>query len=350
MPTLAAVLIMAAIGSIRPHEILTIFRTGREAQIGMVSTFLATLFLPVAAAVGIGVALSLLLQLNREAMDLAVVQLVRQPDGHFIERPAPDRLGDGVTVLDVYGSLLYAGARTLQARLPNPAAANDSTTRRDSPAASAVPASAPPSSSWWANSRSRWPRKAGGCTSAASILGLRAGSGTADGSRSTARCGSSKRPIWSAPRRRRPSMSPRHGWSPTEGVTAGEDPTGMRTARRRLRRTAVRMTLGRTRLSASPGSSRRPSWTASVRGHCCANSAGAIQLHARGMSVPPEPYQARGRQVSFRNAVSPAPATAGSADKATTATYAGTSHAMPATTSWVATHGAVPPNKAEASP
>ena len=121
MPTLAAVLIMAAIGSVRPHEIVTILRTGREAQIGMVSTFLATLFLPVAAAVGIGVALSLLMQLNREAMDLAVVQLVLQPDGRFVERPAPDRLGDGVTVLDVYGSLLYAGARTLQARLPNPA-------------------------------------------------------------------------------------------------------------------------------------------------------------------------------------------------------------------------------------
>ena len=55
----------------------------------MVSTFLATLFLPVAAAVGIGVALSLLLQLNREAMDLAVVELVPLPDGRFAEEPAP---------------------------------------------------------------------------------------------------------------------------------------------------------------------------------------------------------------------------------------------------------------------
>jgi SulP family sulfate permease len=119
MPTLAAVLIFAAVGSIRPREIATIFRTGREAQIAIVCTFLATLFLPVAAAVGIGVALSLLLQLNREAMDLAVVQLVPQPDGRFVERPAPERLGAGVTVLDVYGSLLYAGARTLQARLPS---------------------------------------------------------------------------------------------------------------------------------------------------------------------------------------------------------------------------------------
>ena len=124
MPTLAAVLIIAAIGSIRPREIATIFRSGREAQIGIVCTFLATLFLPVAAAVGIGVALSLLMQLNREAMDLAVVELVPLPDGRFAEAPAPKRLTGGVTILDVYGSLLYAGARTLQARLPNPTGAD----------------------------------------------------------------------------------------------------------------------------------------------------------------------------------------------------------------------------------
>ena len=34
-------------------------------------------------------ALSLLLQLNREAMDLAVVELVPRDDGRFEERPAP---------------------------------------------------------------------------------------------------------------------------------------------------------------------------------------------------------------------------------------------------------------------
>jgi SulP family sulfate permease len=74
--------------------------------------------------VGIGVALSLLLQLNREALDLSVVELVRRPDGRFAEQPAPERLPSrSVTVLDVYGSLYYAGARTLEAQLPDPAGA-----------------------------------------------------------------------------------------------------------------------------------------------------------------------------------------------------------------------------------
>ena len=84
------------------------------------TTFGATLFLPVAAAVGIGVALSLLLQLNQEAIDLSVVQLVEE-DGQLVERAAPTTLASHtVTILDVYGSLFYAGSRTLQARLPDP--------------------------------------------------------------------------------------------------------------------------------------------------------------------------------------------------------------------------------------
>jgi SulP family sulfate permease len=124
MPTLAAILIFAAISSIRTDRILLVFRTGRPSQIAFTTTFLATLFLPVAAAVGIGVALSLLLQLDREALDLRVVELRMRPDGLIEERPAPGRLeSESATVLDVYGSLYYAGARTLEARLPDPARA-----------------------------------------------------------------------------------------------------------------------------------------------------------------------------------------------------------------------------------
>ncbi|MDQ2873333.1 MAG: SulP family inorganic anion transporter [Actinomycetota bacterium] len=121
VPTLAAILILAAAGSLRLGELTTIWRTGRISQIAVVTTFLATLFLPVAAAVGIGIALSLMLQLNQEAMDLRVVELVTSADGRFEERPAPAKLtSHQVTALDVYGSLMYAGSRTLQAHLPDP--------------------------------------------------------------------------------------------------------------------------------------------------------------------------------------------------------------------------------------
>jgi len=121
LPTLAAVLIYAAASSLRINRIDTVWRAGLASQISLLTTFAATLFLPIAAAVGIGVGLSLLLQLNREALDLRVVSLTRRADGRVVEHPAPNRLPSrAVTTLDIYGSLQFAGARTLQTALPDP--------------------------------------------------------------------------------------------------------------------------------------------------------------------------------------------------------------------------------------
>ena len=121
IPTLAAVLIFAAVSSLRAGRIDTVLRTGLPSRIAFSATLAATLLLPVPAAVGIGVILSLLLQLNQEAIDLTVVRLTPDQDQHLIQTPAPATLpSHQVTLLDVYGSLLFAGARTLQAHLPDP--------------------------------------------------------------------------------------------------------------------------------------------------------------------------------------------------------------------------------------
>jgi SulP family sulfate permease len=119
-PTLAALLIVAAVGSIHPSHITSILRTSATSRVALVATFIATLFLPVATAVGFGVALSLILQLNQEAMDLKIVRLVPTPAGWREEKPERFLASGTVTVLDVYGSLLYAGSRTLQSHLPDP--------------------------------------------------------------------------------------------------------------------------------------------------------------------------------------------------------------------------------------
>jgi SulP family sulfate permease len=124
--TLAAVLVVASIGAIRPARILSVWRAGAQSRIAMTTTFVATLFLPVAAAVGIGAALSLLLQVNRESMDLRIVELVPRPDGTVLEQDPPAVLPDStVTTLDVHGSLFYAGARALEASLPEPAGSHE---------------------------------------------------------------------------------------------------------------------------------------------------------------------------------------------------------------------------------
>lgn len=121
MATLAGLLIAAAVGALRAGEMLTIMRTSATSRIALLTTFIATLVLPIPAAVGVGVALSLLLQLNQDAMDLTVVELIPTPEGRWEERPSPAVLeGHRVTLLDAYGSLLYAGAKTLDRRLPDP--------------------------------------------------------------------------------------------------------------------------------------------------------------------------------------------------------------------------------------
>jgi len=124
LPTLSAVLIFFGVRAFQPGQISAVWRTGPISQVAIITTCTATLLLPVAAAVGIGVGLSLILQLNRDAMDLQVVELIPLEDGRAAEAPPPDQLPSRrVTILNVYGSLLYAGSRTLQAKLPDPSKA-----------------------------------------------------------------------------------------------------------------------------------------------------------------------------------------------------------------------------------
>ena len=121
MATLAAVLIYAAIRAIQVESVKLTLRHSTISQLAGITTFLCTLLLPVAAAVGIGVVVSLLLQLNREALDLTVVRLVPSADGNVSEEPAPQRLVSlGIVMLDVHGSLMFAGAKTLEAWLTDP--------------------------------------------------------------------------------------------------------------------------------------------------------------------------------------------------------------------------------------
>lgn len=119
--TLAAVLVYAGVGATKPVEIVAVARAGVIPAVAMATTFVAVLTLPIAQAVGVGLVASLLLQLNQEALDLRVVRLVPDDHGRLTETNVPSQVGPGeVVVLDAYGSLFYAGARTLQRHLPRP--------------------------------------------------------------------------------------------------------------------------------------------------------------------------------------------------------------------------------------
>ena len=91
----------------------------------ILGTFLATLVLSIPLAVAVGVGLSIALYVASSASDVAVRALVRRADGRFAEAEPPARLpSEQVTVLDVYGSLFFAGAQTLREALPSPEGAS----------------------------------------------------------------------------------------------------------------------------------------------------------------------------------------------------------------------------------
>jgi SulP family sulfate permease len=121
MPALGALLILAGIGGLKPRELRAVLRTGWPSLLAAGTTFLATLFLPIQAAVGLGVVLSALLYVSESSTDVSVVELRERDNGRLEEREPPSRLASRqATVLDVYGHLFYAGARTLERLLPTP--------------------------------------------------------------------------------------------------------------------------------------------------------------------------------------------------------------------------------------
>ena len=125
MPALGALLILAGLSSINLRDIRFVIETGWPSWLAGGTTFVAMLFLPVQFAVGLGIVLSAFLYINRSSTDVSVVELVEHDNGMIEERHPPKRLAsETVTVLDVYGPLFYAGARTLDRLLPRPMGAS----------------------------------------------------------------------------------------------------------------------------------------------------------------------------------------------------------------------------------
>ena len=119
MPAIAALLVMAGIEAIKPARIGDVWHSGWEPRVIMLSTFVATLLLPVQEAVFMGVALSMLHYLYASSVDVRIVSMTPLSNGSFAEHPASARLQPGqTTVLAAYGSLHFAAAATLEKKLP----------------------------------------------------------------------------------------------------------------------------------------------------------------------------------------------------------------------------------------
>jgi SulP family sulfate permease len=121
MAVLAALMILAGLSAIDLREACSIWNTGGAARWAIGVMFLATLVLSVPLAVATGVVLTMVLYVSSSGSDVAVRALIPVGNGRLSEGDPPARLPSRtVTVLEVYGSLFFAGARTLLEALGAP--------------------------------------------------------------------------------------------------------------------------------------------------------------------------------------------------------------------------------------
>ena len=121
MPALGGLLVVIGVRALKPHDVRFVWRTGRNGTIAMASTFVLTLVIPLQYAVLVGVALSILMSIVRQANRIVVVQWVYDDDGARPIEVTPTKVvGPGeVVILMVHGNLFFAAAATLEAQLPS---------------------------------------------------------------------------------------------------------------------------------------------------------------------------------------------------------------------------------------
>ncbi len=120
MATVAALLIVAAVGSLKPAAILEVWHTNWASRVIMLATLVLTLIVPIQYAVLWGVAMSTIQYISSASLDVRVRRLVREGEGRFREEDPPERLPDNeVTIIDIYGSVFYAAAGVIADKLPD---------------------------------------------------------------------------------------------------------------------------------------------------------------------------------------------------------------------------------------
>ncbi|NNC93776.1 MAG: SulP family inorganic anion transporter, partial [Acidimicrobiia bacterium] len=117
---LGGLLVVAGVRTLNLAEMTMVWSTSPSARLVVVVTFVATLFLPIQAAIAIGAILSAVVFLFQASSDATIMELRETPEG-VEQLPAPTTLrSNEVTVLQVRGSVFYAGAEALSRALPRP--------------------------------------------------------------------------------------------------------------------------------------------------------------------------------------------------------------------------------------
>jgi SulP family sulfate permease len=119
MPSLAGLLIVIGVATIKPERIKSVAKTGTVPLTVMTITFGLTLVVPLQYAVLVGVGISAILFVIQQSTRLVTKRLVFHDDGRVEEIDPPVTVpADEVIVLQPYGALFFATAATLVEQMP----------------------------------------------------------------------------------------------------------------------------------------------------------------------------------------------------------------------------------------
>jgi len=119
MSALAGLLMLIGFRTIKPADLLSVWRTGAVQKAVLFTTFVLTMLIALQYAVLVGVGLSVILHVVRQSNQITIKRWQLDGEGNVIETDPPAELPvNEVVVLQPYGSLFFAAAPTFEAGLP----------------------------------------------------------------------------------------------------------------------------------------------------------------------------------------------------------------------------------------
>jgi SulP family sulfate permease len=119
MPALAGLLMVVGFRTIKPDDIMAVWRTGSMQQAVMGVTFLLTLAIPLQWAVMAGVGISVILVVITQSNRVTIKRRAMPEPGVFVEEDPPESVPPSeVVILQPYGSLFFASAGVFEEALP----------------------------------------------------------------------------------------------------------------------------------------------------------------------------------------------------------------------------------------
>lgn len=119
MPAIAGLLMVVGYRTVKPHDLISVWKTGRMQQVVLGVTFVLTMIIPLQNAVMAGVGISVILFVIRQSNQVSIKHWVVQDDESVVEQDAPETVEPyEVIVLQPYGSLFFAAAPVFERELP----------------------------------------------------------------------------------------------------------------------------------------------------------------------------------------------------------------------------------------